>query len=82
MKEMITILPPGATSPTTLLLSPAQTFPLSFQSPLARLSVRLSPKVRWNLGWQYYNYHEDFQLWIAPQNYHASTGYTSVLWSF
>src|SRR5213075_2913406 len=65
--------PVGTTNQVTLLLAPVQTFPLSFQSPLARLSVRLSPKMRWNAGWQFYNYHEDFQLWIAPQNYHAST---------
>jgi hypothetical protein len=67
------------------LLAPflsVQTFPLSFQSPLARLSVRLSPKMRWNAGWQFFNYHEKFDVWVAPQNYHAQTGYTSVLWSF
>src|SRR5262249_30352855 len=74
--------PPGTTDPLVLLLSTYQTFPLSFQSPLIRLSVRASPKVRWNIGWQFYNYHEDFQVWVAPQNYHAHTGYTSLLWSF
>jgi len=73
---------PGTTVPTVLLLSPAETFPLSFQSPLARLSVPLSRKVRWNAGWQFYNYHERFQIWIAPQNYHANVAYTSVLWAF
>jgi hypothetical protein len=74
--------PPGTTDPVTTLLDPAQTFPLSFQSPLARLSVRLSPKVRWNVGWQFYNYHEDFQVLSMSQNYHANTGYSSVLWEF
>jgi hypothetical protein len=74
--------PAGTTDPAVLLLSPAQTFPLSFQSPLARLSVRLSPKVRWNVGWQFYNYRQDFQLFVTSLNYHANTGYTSVLWSF
>ena len=74
--------PAGTTDPAALLLLPAQTFPLSFQSPLARLSVRLSPKMRWNAGWQFYNYHEKFQIGVAPQNYRANTGYTSVLWSF
>ena len=57
----------------------AQTFPLSFQSPLARLSLRLTKKIRWNAGYQYYGYHEDF---YKNQNYRAHTGYTSVLWSF
>jgi len=64
------------------LFAPVQTFPLSFQSPMARVSVRISPKVRWNVGWQFYNYHEDFGLFSTYQNYHAHTGYTSVLWSF
>ncbi len=73
---------PGTTDPSTLLLSPAQTFPLSYQSPIARVSVRISPKVRWNLGWQFFDYHEDFQLFPLSQNYHAHTGYSSVLWSF
>jgi len=77
-----TAIPVGTTDPAALLLLPAQTFPLSFQSPLARLSVRLSPKMRWNAGWQFYNYHEKFQIGVASQNYHANTGYTSVLWSF
>ncbi len=74
--------PAGTTNPNLLLLDPAQTFPLSFQAPLARLSVRVSPKVRWNVGWQFYNYHESFQLFVQSQNYRANTGYTSVLWSF
>ncbi len=74
--------PVGVTDPTVLLLAPAQTFPLSFQSPQARLSVSLRQKLRWNLGWQLYNYHEDFQLFVVSQNYHAHTGFTSILWSF
>jgi hypothetical protein len=74
--------PAGTTAPAVLLLNSAQTFPLSFQSPMARFSVPLSRKVRWNAGWQHYSYHERFDLWIAPQNYHANIGYTSVLWSF
>ena len=57
----------------------AQTFPLRYQSPLARLSVRLHTKLRWNLGYQYYGYREEFS---TAQNYRAHTGYTSLLWSF
>ncbi len=56
-----------------------QTFPLKFQSPEARLSVRLHNKVRWNVGYQYYGYNEQF---TAFQDYHAHTGYSSLLWSF
>jgi hypothetical protein len=75
-------VPPGTTDPLALLLLPVQTFPLSYQSPMARVSVRITPKIRWNAGWQFYNYHEDFGLFGTYQNYHANTGYTSVLWSF
>jgi hypothetical protein len=57
----------------------AQTFPLSFQSPLARLSLRITEKMRWNAGYQYYGYKEDF---YNRENYRAHTGYTGVLWSF
>ena len=58
----------------------AQTFPLTFQSPLARVSVRLHEKVRLNVGYQYYGYREDFSL--SGQGYRANTGYSSLLWSF
>lgn len=74
--------PPGATDPTTLIFAPVQTFPLDYQAPLARLSIRLREKLRWNAGWQYYNYHEQFGLETFYQGYHANTGYTSVTWSF
>jgi len=74
--------PAGATDPTTLIFAPVQTFPLNYQSPLARVSIRLREKLRWNAGWQYYNYHEDFGLESFYQGYHANTGYTSVTWSF
>lgn len=57
----------------------AQTFPLRFQSPLARVSIRLAEKLRWNFGYQYYGYRQDF---FPGQNYRANTGYTSLQWSF
>jgi hypothetical protein len=56
-----------------------QTFPLRYLSPQGRVSVRISEKIRWNAGYQYYGYHEDFS---GLQNYRAHTGYTSVLWAF
>ncbi|MBS1824995.1 MAG: hypothetical protein JST93_06715 [Acidobacteria bacterium] len=59
----------------------AQTFPLSYQSPQARLSVRLHNRLRWNLGYQHYAYREEFST-LTYQNYRAHTGYTSLLWSF
>ena len=74
--------PAGATDPTTLVFTPVQTFPLNYQSPLARVSIRLREKLRWNAGWQYYNYHEEFGLFSLYQGYHANTGYTSLTWAF
>jgi hypothetical protein len=76
----------GRASPISTIIGPnlaafrtAQTFPLKFESPLARLSIRISERIRWNVGYQYYGYNENF---FAGENYHANTGYTSVLWSF
>ena len=31
-----------------------QTFPLTYQTPLVRVSIRLTQKLRYNLGYQYY----------------------------
>ena len=77
-----TAVPAGVTSPVQALADSVQTFPLTYQSPLARLSVRITPKLRWNAGWQFYSYGEDFHILGYNQNYHAHTGFTSVLWSF
>jgi predicted porin len=73
-----------ATQPTAIaqVFYNVQTFPLTYQTPLLRLSVRLTERLRYNLGYQYYGYHEDFGLLSADQNYRAQTGYTSLLWSF
>lgn len=57
----------------------AQTFPLAFDAPLARVSLRLHERLRFNVGYQYFRYREDFS---RLQNYRAHTGYTSLLWSF
>ena len=57
----------------------AQTFPLSYRSPMARLSIQITQKIRWNLGYQYYGYNERF---LNGGDYRAHTGYSSVLWSF
>jgi hypothetical protein len=59
----------------------AQTFPLSYQSPHGRLSIRLRENLRWNAGYQFYGYREKF-FQLTNQNYRAHTGFTSLLWSF
>jgi hypothetical protein len=60
-------------------LAAAQTFPLRFFSPQARISVPVADKIRWNAGYQNYGYREDFSV---LQNYRAHTGYTSLTFSF
>ena len=70
----------GATNPFAYS---AETFPMVFRSPMARLSVRLHQQIRWNLGYQYYGYHQDLVTVVIPQQgYRANTGYTSLSWSF
>lgn len=77
-----TAVPAVVTDPVQAQLDTFQTFPLTYESPMARVSVRITPKLRWNAGYQYYGYNEQFQLFSYPENYHAHTGFTSVLWSF
>ena len=71
-------------TPGTLpaLLYNVQTFPLLFESPLVRLTIPITSKIKWNAGYQYYGYNEQFGLYSIRENYHANTGYTSVLWAF
>jgi hypothetical protein len=68
--------------PVSQVFYNVQTFPLTYQTPLVRLSVKITEKLRYNLGYQYYGYHEDFGVLSVNQNYRAHTGYTSLLWSF
>jgi hypothetical protein len=72
---------PAATSrgPEIPAFRAAQVFPLTFESPMARFSLRLREKLRWNAAYQYYRYGEEF---YPQQNYRAHTGYTSLQWSF
>ena len=55
------------------LLESVQTFPLTYQTPLVRLSLKLTEKLRYNVGYQYYGYHEEFGLLSTNQSYRAGT---------
>ena len=77
-----TAVPAAVTDPLQALLASVQTFPLTYQSPLARLSIKITPKLRWNAAYQFYGYGEQFHILGYDQDYHAHTGYTSLLWSF
>jgi hypothetical protein len=70
---------PAGNAPALPAFLAAQSYPMRFASPLARLSLRLHSKLRWNAGWQYYGYSEEL---YPLQNYRAHTGYTSLLWAF
>ncbi|HEV8426312.1 MAG TPA: hypothetical protein VGQ41_00250 [Pyrinomonadaceae bacterium] len=61
-------------NPGTLIAS----YPMSFQSPEARLAVKLHQRIDWNVGYQYYNYNESALVGPRPQNYHAHLPYTSL----
>lgn len=69
-------------SPESQLLYSVQTYPLTYETPLARVSWRLTEKLRFNVGYQYYGYREEFGILGYNQGYRAHTGYTSLLWSF
>jgi hypothetical protein len=68
--------------PLAILSGTPQVFPLRYHTPMARVSLRLREKLRWNFGWQFYRYREEFSYTPVSQNYRAHTGYSSVLWSF
>ena len=61
-------------TPGTLIAS----YPMSFQSPEARLAIKLHHRLDWNFGYQYYNYNESALVGPRPQNYHAHLPYTSL----
>jgi len=61
-------------TPGTLIAS----YPMSFQSPEARLAIRVHHRLDWNIGYQYYNYNESALVGPRPQNYHAHLPYTSL----
>lgn len=74
----------GCFGPLGLAVVPTnQTFPLRYLSPEARVSVQINERLRWNAGYQYYGYRQDFSaLQSTFQDYRAHTGYTSVSWAF
>jgi hypothetical protein len=53
-------------------------YPMTFQSPEARLAIKLHQRLDWNVGYQYYNYNESTIVGPRPQNYHTHLPYTSL----
>ena len=58
-----------------------QTFPLTFQSPTGRISLKINERLRWNAGYQYYGYRQEFNK-NPNLDYQANTGYTSLSFTF
>lgn len=54
-------------------------FPLTYHSPSARLTVQVHKNLAWNAGWQWYGYNEQF---AAGQDYRAHVGFSSFRWTF
>ncbi len=57
-------------------------YPMSFQTPEARLAIKLHRRLDWNIGYQYYNYNESRVVGPRQQNYHAHLPYTSLRFYF
>ena len=55
---------------------------MRYQSPMARLSIKLTPNTQLNFGWQMYRYHQDFGYFGYQPSYRAHTGYTSLTYTF
>ena len=70
----------GLTDPAAAYLAGRQTSPMRYQAPMARLSIRLSPKLQWNTGWELYRYNQTFAFFDYQPYYRAQTGYTSLSW--
>lgn len=61
-------------TPGTLISS----YPMNYQSPEGRLTIKVNRRLDWNLGYQYFNYSESAIVGPRPQNYHAHLPYTSL----
>ncbi len=80
------VIPPGGTTlynPSVLGGTLINSYPMNFQSPEARVAVKINRFLDWNFGYQYYAYNEsnlvnNFPASPRPQNYHAHLPYTSL----
>ncbi|PYT32429.1 MAG: hypothetical protein DMG57_01660 [Acidobacteria bacterium] len=72
----------GLKNPAASFTALANTFPMTYQAPLARLSIKITPTVQWNGGWEFYRYNERFAYFGYQPYYRAHTGYTSLSLTF
>jgi hypothetical protein len=50
-------------------------YPMQFYMPEIRMAIKLSRNIDWNLGYQYFDYNDNF---LPVQNYNAHLPYTSL----
>jgi hypothetical protein len=72
----------GLTNPAASFMAGLNTFPMTYQAPMARLSIKLSEKLQWNGGWEFFRYNQKFAYFGYMPYYRAQTGYTSITWTF
>ena len=72
----------GIKDPAGEFLAATQTFPMRYQAPMARISIRILPRLQWNAGWELYLYNQTFAFYGYLPYYRAQTGYTSITYSF
>jgi hypothetical protein len=60
---------------STLPQNIINSYPFKLQSPEVRIAFRLTDKIDWNVGYQYYDYRENL---FFNQNYSAHLPYTSL----
>jgi hypothetical protein len=72
----------GLKDPAASYLAARNTFPMTYQSPFLRVSVKVTPYLHWNAGWEFYRYDQQFALFGYQPYYRAHTGYSSISWSF
>ena len=64
-------------SPSNVIL--IDSYPMTFQSPEARIAVKLNRNVEWNVGYEYFNYRDRF---FPIQSYNSHLPYTSLRFYF
>jgi len=72
----------GLQDPAAAYLALANTFPMTYQAPMARVSIKITPKLQWNGGWEFYRYNQKFAYFGYQPYYRAQTGYTSLSCTF
>ena len=72
----------GLTNPAASFLAGVNTFPMTYQAPIVRLSIKMSPKLQWNGGWEFFRYNQQFAYFGYMPYYRAQTGYTSLSFTF